>query len=94
MKKNVGMFQSMIPYKEGSSFKYNGAGGGGYGNPYERDPHKVLENVRDEYISIKRAREVYGVVIKYNEEEEDYELDEEETAKLRSKKEDKDKHTL
>jgi N-methylhydantoinase B len=38
-------------------------GGGGYGNPLDRDPEKIRLDVRDEYISVKRARNVYGVVI-------------------------------
>jgi N-methylhydantoinase B len=38
-------------------------GGGGYGDPLERDPHSVLEDVLDEKISQERARAAYGVVI-------------------------------
>jgi N-methylhydantoinase B len=38
-------------------------GGGGYGNPYERDPALVLEEVRDELLSFEKARRDYGVVI-------------------------------
>jgi N-methylhydantoinase B len=38
-------------------------GGGGYGNPLDRDPEKIRLDVRDEYISVDRARNVYGVVI-------------------------------
>ena len=37
--------------------------GGGYGDPLERDPGKVLEDVLDEHVSIESAREHYGVVI-------------------------------
>ncbi len=38
-------------------------GGGGYGNPYERDPYKVLEDVISEMVSIEKAAEDYGVAI-------------------------------
>jgi N-methylhydantoinase B len=38
-------------------------GGGGWGNPYERDPEMVLRDVLDEYVSLQSAREDYGVVI-------------------------------
>ena len=38
-------------------------GGGGYGDPYERDPELVLWDVLNEYISVDSAREFYGVVI-------------------------------
>lgn len=39
------------------------AGGGGWGNPYERDAEKVKDDVRDEYITIEEAGRSYGVVI-------------------------------
>ena len=38
-------------------------GGGGYGPPEERDPALVLEDVRNGYVSLKRARDDYRVVI-------------------------------
>jgi N-methylhydantoinase B len=38
-------------------------GGGGYGKPFERDPERVLEDVRLGYVSIEQARAVYGVAI-------------------------------
>ena len=37
------------------------AGGGGHGDPRERDPEAVREDVRDGYVSAEQAREVYGV---------------------------------
>ncbi|SDK57524.1 hydantoinase B/oxoprolinase family protein [Natronorubrum texcoconense] len=36
-------------------------GGGGYGDPLERDPDAVLEDVRNEKVSPEAAREAYGV---------------------------------
>jgi N-methylhydantoinase B len=38
-------------------------GGGGWGDPLERDPRAVLEDVLDEYVSLEGARRDYGVVI-------------------------------
>jgi hypothetical protein len=38
-------------------------GGGGWGDPLERDPQAVLEDVLDEYVSLESARRDYGVVI-------------------------------
>ncbi|MBV9248029.1 MAG: hydantoinase B/oxoprolinase family protein, partial [Acetobacteraceae bacterium] len=38
-------------------------GGGGYGDPLDRDPDAVLMDVRSGLISEDRARDVYGVVI-------------------------------
>ena len=38
-------------------------GGGGYGDPHERDPDRVLEDVRNGKVSVEAAREEYGVVV-------------------------------
>lgn len=54
---------SAHPFKYGETFMFESTGGGGYGNPLERDPASVLEDVLDEYISPHIAREAYGVVI-------------------------------
>ena len=37
-------------------------GGGGYGDPLERDPARVLKDVLERWETIDRANEVYGVV--------------------------------
>mgnify|MGYP001627967313 CR=1 FL=1 len=42
---------------------YYSPNGGGYGNPLNRPPRKVLEDVLDGYCSLEHAREVYGVAI-------------------------------
>ncbi len=39
------------------------AGGGGYGDPFERDPAAVLADVVDGYVSATRAQDAYGVVL-------------------------------
>jgi N-methylhydantoinase B len=38
-------------------------GGGGFGNPFERDPEMVLRDVIDGYVSIEAAARDYGVAI-------------------------------
>ena len=38
-------------------------GGGGWGDPLDRDPTSVLNDVRNEYISVEGANRDYGVVI-------------------------------
>lgn len=38
-------------------------GGGGYGDPVERDPERVLRDVVNEKVSLEKAREEYGVVV-------------------------------
>jgi N-methylhydantoinase B len=44
-------------------FRYLTNGGGGWGNPLEREPGRVLRDVRDGYVSIEGARRDYGVVV-------------------------------
>lgn len=39
------------------------SGGGGVGNPAERSPDKVVEDVRNEVVSLEAARDVYKVAI-------------------------------
>lgn len=39
------------------------SGGGGWGNPLDRDVHKVRDDVLDGYVSLDRAHDVYGVVL-------------------------------
>jgi N-methylhydantoinase B len=38
-------------------------GGGGWGDPLERDPEAVLRDVLDEYVSVEGAERDYGVII-------------------------------
>ena len=39
-------------------------GGGGVGDPRDRDPEAVLRDVVDGYVSIAAAKELYGVTIR------------------------------
>jgi N-methylhydantoinase B len=54
-------------------------GGGGYGNPFEREPERVLEDVLNQYVSLEAAEQVYGVAI----DPERMTVDVERTARLR-----------
>ncbi len=38
-------------------------GGGGYGEPFQRDPQRVLEDVKQGYITLAAAERDYGVVV-------------------------------
>jgi len=44
-------------------FRYLTNGGGGWGDPFARDPQRVLRDVRDEYVSPAAAARDYGVAI-------------------------------
>ena len=56
-------------------------GGAGYGNPFRRNPDRVLEDVRDGLVSIERAKHDYGVQIAP-----DGGLDAESSRELRAKR--------
>jgi N-methylhydantoinase B len=47
----------------GDTIGFYSAGGGGYGDPRERDPEAVAEDVANGYVSLERARADYGVVL-------------------------------
>ena len=53
-----------VSLEQGDVFRHITAGGGGYGDPFERDPQRVLEDVVDEKITIHHAAEQYAVVIR------------------------------
>ena len=47
----------------GDVFRHEQPGRGGWGDPLERDPARVLRDVRNERLSLGAARDDYGVVI-------------------------------
>jgi len=49
--------------EEGEKLRADDQGGGGYGNPLDREVERVLNDVAERYVSIEIARNVYGVVI-------------------------------
>jgi N-methylhydantoinase B len=55
------------------------AGGGGCGNPLDREPERVARDVIQGYVTLEKAREDYGVIIHPK----TLTLEEEETGKLR-----------
>ena len=57
------------------------SGGGGWGNPFERDPEKVRWDVMEGLVSPKRAKEEYGVVLTGSD---NATIDEKKTTSLRS----------
>ena len=65
--------------KPGDVVTIDAAGGGGYGNPLEREPERVERDVIEGYVSLERAREDYGVIINPK----TLTFDEEGTRKLR-----------
>ena len=51
------------PISAGERIMYDYGGGGGWGNPLDRDPQAVLDDVLDEYVSVIGAERDYGVVL-------------------------------
>ena len=49
--------------RRGDVFRHELPGGGGWGDPLDRDPSNVLNDARNEYISVEGANRDYGVVI-------------------------------
>jgi hypothetical protein len=69
---------SRLDFPQGAALSVYTPGGGGYGDPYEREPERVMEDFLDGLVSRRQALEVYGVVINESEQ-----LDLEATAKRR-----------
>ena len=81
--------ETLLPTKinmrlsQGDVFRHVSPSGGGYGNPWDRDPGLVLQDWRDERITADHAQETYGVVL----DESQGLVDEVATNKLRATKE-------
>lgn len=69
--------KGMRQLKGGDIYSIRSSGGGGWGNPLERDPAAVLDDVRNGYVSMEAAERLYGVVIV------DDEVDDEATTRRR-----------
>ena len=65
--------------KPGDVVTIDAPGGGGYGNPLERDPEMVASDVMEGYVSVENARKDYGIVI----DEKTFEVDVEKTKQIR-----------
>ncbi|MGE0798423.1 MAG: hydantoinase B/oxoprolinase family protein [Lautropia sp.] len=52
-----------VELRQGQIFSVQMAGGGGYGPAWERDAARVAQDVKDERLSVDRARDAYGVVL-------------------------------
>lgn len=54
---------SRVRLRRGDVIRTMTGGGGGFGDPGERDPELVRTDVRDGHVSPEAAREVYGVEV-------------------------------
>jgi N-methylhydantoinase B len=65
---------------QGESLHVDTPGGGGYGDPLERDPEAVRHDVCDRRVTVLMARQQYGVVLQ----EPGLSVDQEATQRLRT----------
>src|SRR6185503_6443803 len=80
----IGVMRSGVDARKGAVIRFWEGGGGGWEDPLTRPAEWVLEDVIDGLVSIEAARELYGVAIRAVDEDAAlYEVDEEETARLR-----------
>ena len=69
-----------IEFKAGEFIEFREPNAGGYGDPLDRPPAMVREDVLDDFTTIELAREAYGVIFV---DEGDLEIDEEATKSRR-----------
>lgn len=65
---------------EGEVLLNNTGGGGGYGHPFDREPERVANDVRNGFVSVEAAERDYGVAIDLP----SFEIDQVRTKRLRS----------
>jgi N-methylhydantoinase B len=82
--------KSLVDLGAADSVHVNLPGGGGYGDPHQRDPERVLWDVIEGYISPEGAERSYAVSVHYNGESDElvkladrWVIDEAKTAELR-----------
>jgi N-methylhydantoinase B len=81
------MFAAGVVLLPGDHLTFQSNGGGGIGNPLERDPELVRTDVIDGYLSLGVARDIYGVVIDVIDEDTlDCRVDERATLELRKQR--------
>ena len=74
------------PNSAGQRLCYDYGGGGGWGDPLDRDPQAVLDDVLDEYVSVAGAERDYGVVLTGSLEDLTLEIDHDGTERLRAER--------
>jgi N-methylhydantoinase B len=72
-----------VVVEPGEQIGQHHTGGGGYGDPLEREPERVRADVLAGFISFARAREAYGVVFAEETASAALRVDEEATRRLR-----------
>jgi N-methylhydantoinase B len=83
--------KSLVDLGAGDTVHVNLPGGGGYGDPLQRDAQRVLGDVIEGYITLEEAEKKYGVAVRYTGKAEElvklpncWLIDERKTADLRA----------
>jgi N-methylhydantoinase B len=74
-----------VELEPGERVELHDGGGGGWGDPLEREPEKVRDDVLDEYVSREAAARVYGVALRGELADYSLEVDPEATRALRER---------
>jgi N-methylhydantoinase B len=82
----IGCMANGVPHPAGAAFQYVYGGGGGWGDPFARDPERVREDVLDELVSLEAARRDYGVALTGSLEALDLAVDQGATRRLRAER--------
>ena len=61
--REIRAFSDDNAWSKGDLVRIYTGGGGGWGDPLDREPHLVLDDVKDGFVSAESALESYGVVI-------------------------------
>jgi len=61
LERQLGGIRVNVP--EYSLIGYSFGCGGGYGDPLDRDPQKVMEDVKNESVTLRTAANIYGVIL-------------------------------
>jgi N-methylhydantoinase B len=73
-----GLKVNRLPLPPGTVVRVQTGGGGGCGDPFERDPAAVARDVRSGLVSVEAARDAYGAVVSG-----DFRVDTDGTSRLR-----------
>jgi len=81
----LGMFLTGAEIGKNKTVELFMSGGGGWGNPLERPPEWVLDDVENGLVSIEAAKSEYGVILNETGVYGEYLVDEEKTNSLRKR---------
>jgi N-methylhydantoinase B len=81
---NLGVYRTGFTVKQGRQILFFHSGGGGFGDPLERRPEWVLEDVENDILSVEAAERDYAVVVRPGDRPWRSQLDREATEALRA----------